>query len=605
MGRKNKKCGGASSSTYIKDIKEFIITRHAFSCNNLMERKYKHGSIYSRATELDPGLSMFGIVSTLLKTSKVGMDRYRSNTVFVSCLIRTWMTSILLYLPHIEHDDTLSLVISPFLKEKHLSFLTDGGNLPKDIVSQIVALVHFFNNLSILKSVLDGQSTELSAQTGSEIDTGSDTASTASMTSSISVSNQNDISKTIIKSILQKFANKIIKLLIPNKQGEYFEILIKTGVDLRVDLAHLLSLNEIFANVTVGDFYYFKSSSFRSKRGINPERNLFQLSYQLPHIDSNKQNSENMKIIFDKVMNEVDKMENDYDHQFYLLNINAAKNEALEEKARNSHGYSGVLEPDPNNDSEMIGGASTDPIFEHNINKFIEWVHLNYVDLSKIHVVTHSDCMQAFLSKINISYRLPETQYGIFFGPQDIIINRPTNNDSRVLLGIPPSESGHNIKKLNADNWKKGENGYNKKYNKPLLSPQNVWDLTFTSEFNIGMDKSVNFSLRNMTCHAGIPKPNASIFFESCEYNCDFGQSLGMNHNKTQKCSNELNPGPGFFRRVFTRKVQPPKSVNIESPKSVKDEEIKPKKRTWKDWLLRRNGGKIRKTRKIRKTIYK
>ena len=179
----------------------FTITRHAHSCNNLKEGKsdsntqflkriplagksiqgaVKNYNFFDRTSEHDPGLSFYGVLATLLKTSRISDDRYKSDTVFVSCLVRTWMTAILLYLPNIGND-TLTLVISPFIKEKHKELGTiakqmvvaalgtkksnpdtirdsnnggyttiDGGNLPKDIGEQIIMLIHFFKNLSVL-----------------------------------------------------------------------------------------------------------------------------------------------------------------------------------------------------------------------------------------------------------------------------------------------------------------------------------------------------------------------------------------------------------------------------------------------------------------------
>ena len=110
-----------------KDIsnKEFVITRHAHSCNNLTENKamISELSAVKRSYEFDPGLSIYGILTTLIKTSKIKSlnsenKRYDSDVVFVSPLIRTWFTSLLLYLPNIEESETLNLVVSPHLIEK-------------------------------------------------------------------------------------------------------------------------------------------------------------------------------------------------------------------------------------------------------------------------------------------------------------------------------------------------------------------------------------------------------------------------------------------------------------------------------------------------------
>ena len=110
-----------------KDIsnKEFVITRHAHSCNNLTENKAMISELTAvkRSYEFDPGLSIYGVLTTLIKTSKIKSlnsenKRYDSDVVFVSPLIRTWFTSLLLYLPNIEESETLNLVVSPHLIEK-------------------------------------------------------------------------------------------------------------------------------------------------------------------------------------------------------------------------------------------------------------------------------------------------------------------------------------------------------------------------------------------------------------------------------------------------------------------------------------------------------
>jgi hypothetical protein len=470
------------------------------------------------------------------------------------------------------------------------------------------------------------------------------TSETTSETNS-DISSKTDNLETATKNILRQFANKTIKLKI-HIGSELVEIIIRLKDDLMVDLENInKENNEIFYQYAIQDFYYFKSSSFKTKREINPTFKLFQLSNRLSNdnlYENIHKTDVNMKTIFDKIITELNNMRETYfENQTKDINeINKKNRQAvkkeegekqkeLQQEERDAKKEGRLLETTEEY-TELIGGNSTDPFFQHNINKFIEWVHnmsTQYTQSSKIHVVTHSDCMQSFLSKINISNYVANTQYGEFFGPVDIIINQPTRKENRVLTSIPAGSNNNNVKKINANNWKKGENETNKKYNKPLLSPQNVWDLTFTTEFSSGIDESidVNFSLRNITGHSGIPKPNKSIFFDSCEYNCDFSQGIGMNNNKTKKCTNELYPktNTGFFRRMFTRKVpklvKSPKielpkieSPKIESPKKIiKDvlQEEPPKKRyfirrlfSWKN-----KGGKTMKTinRQTRKPIYK
>ena len=200
----------------------FVITRHGHSCNNLKAGKSSF-SVMDRAQEFDPGLSIYGILTTLLKTSKIdSLDtedtRYKSSEVFVSPLIRTWLTGLLLYLPNLQKGKELDLHVSPYLIEKytkldsnlrnvanffhpkhegdieqeinrHGHFWTgddnrrpftyeesnsiefengmfnagstiDGGNLPSDVGQQIISLYHFFDvirgiNNSVIKQIED------------------------------------------------------------------------------------------------------------------------------------------------------------------------------------------------------------------------------------------------------------------------------------------------------------------------------------------------------------------------------------------------------------------------------------------------------------------
>lgn len=103
----------------------FQFTRHAHSCTNLLESQTPY---LPRNFENDPGLSLYGIL-TASKKACTCIHRYQSNTVFVSCLVRTWMTAAILYA---LHPGPLTLIVSPFIMEKFNSRIPggDGGNLP-------------------------------------------------------------------------------------------------------------------------------------------------------------------------------------------------------------------------------------------------------------------------------------------------------------------------------------------------------------------------------------------------------------------------------------------------------------------------------------------
>ena len=79
-------------------------TRHAFSVANMYkERSSFKGNkpFIDQQLENDTKLSLYGILSAL-KISPIKNSTIKNgDTVYVSCLIRTWMTALCLYLPHL------------------------------------------------------------------------------------------------------------------------------------------------------------------------------------------------------------------------------------------------------------------------------------------------------------------------------------------------------------------------------------------------------------------------------------------------------------------------------------------------------------------------
>ena len=158
----------------VDDIKKLnkvlIFTRHGPSCNNLVsdgqaiaapfqitkevtKRKLdsSHTSLIDKKVR-EPSLSDGGIERLInFKLTSKQKDIFNSDHVFVSCLIRTWMTAIILYgINPVEKDKPLYLCVSPFLKEYYQYGIKDG-NFPVDVDKQIDQIKIF---LSFLKSVL-------------------------------------------------------------------------------------------------------------------------------------------------------------------------------------------------------------------------------------------------------------------------------------------------------------------------------------------------------------------------------------------------------------------------------------------------------------------
>lgn len=163
MGSDNTK-DTSSTQSVINEMKrkaskpdqvQFKITRHAYSCNNALDE----GKLGVLDKNFDPGLTYAGIILAKFRgqlTDMKGKLIYKSNTVFVSCLLRTWETATMLYLQHTE-DEPLTLIISPFLKETHGTVskaLAARGNYPAFFFQQL-QLFHYFLSYSLAIGLFD------------------------------------------------------------------------------------------------------------------------------------------------------------------------------------------------------------------------------------------------------------------------------------------------------------------------------------------------------------------------------------------------------------------------------------------------------------------
>ena len=119
---------------------QFQFTRHALSCNNINAGNY----IYN-GKDFEPSITQYGIIYTIYFT-KENKEHFTSSHVYVSNLLRTWITAFLLYGPH--EPDNLHLYISPYLKEKHMSIIgidIERGNFPKEFLHTIEKFIKTMN----------------------------------------------------------------------------------------------------------------------------------------------------------------------------------------------------------------------------------------------------------------------------------------------------------------------------------------------------------------------------------------------------------------------------------------------------------------------------
>jgi len=151
-----------------KSTQIVVFDRYGQSCNNLIDDMVSALKKLPTSKTCEPTLSLYGILS-ILGTNKnlvvvednnitTGNIKEDNMVIFVSCLVRTWMTAILKYLPHCGNSN-FTLVISPYLKEKHGNFFRCGNMPAPDIQSQIKKIDNFFsylqhivNNLETLKN---------------------------------------------------------------------------------------------------------------------------------------------------------------------------------------------------------------------------------------------------------------------------------------------------------------------------------------------------------------------------------------------------------------------------------------------------------------------
>lgn len=127
---------------------KYYISRHLRSCNNVVDDKHPMFGVLKKQGE--PSLSLWGTLTGLgLNRNILGEF---NNKVYVSCLVRTWMTAILEYFPSCENNE-LTLIVAPFIKEKHIVNF-DYGNLPILLNKQIEKLIQFYDFLLLIKQSL-------------------------------------------------------------------------------------------------------------------------------------------------------------------------------------------------------------------------------------------------------------------------------------------------------------------------------------------------------------------------------------------------------------------------------------------------------------------
>jgi len=129
----------------------FQFTRHAMSCNNISMGK-------SSGKDTEPSISLYGILNTISFSNKPeNLEAFTSPHVYVSNLLRTWITAVLLYGGNtgknlLNFKNPLNLYVYPWLKENKATVPIVGttverGNYPKDFQHTLKKFQFFFDEL--------------------------------------------------------------------------------------------------------------------------------------------------------------------------------------------------------------------------------------------------------------------------------------------------------------------------------------------------------------------------------------------------------------------------------------------------------------------------
>jgi hypothetical protein len=149
------------SKNEINNNKSFniSISRHGYTYANVVK------GTTAQQYEKDAKLTIYGILTSLIHGNELVDNEKKEglvsvpNLIYVSVLIRTWMTAICLYLPQYNKENLLSntepifsLVVSPFIKETGKGY-PGLDNEPDEIPLQINNIIRFLEYLKSISEV--------------------------------------------------------------------------------------------------------------------------------------------------------------------------------------------------------------------------------------------------------------------------------------------------------------------------------------------------------------------------------------------------------------------------------------------------------------------
>jgi hypothetical protein len=149
------------SKNEINNNKNFniSISRHGYTYANVVK------GTTAQQYEKDAKLTIYGILTALIHGNELVDNEKKEglisvpNLIYVSVLIRTWMTAICLYLPQYNKENLLSntepifsLVVFPFIKETGKGY-PGLDNEPDEIPIQINNIIRFLEYLKSISEV--------------------------------------------------------------------------------------------------------------------------------------------------------------------------------------------------------------------------------------------------------------------------------------------------------------------------------------------------------------------------------------------------------------------------------------------------------------------
>jgi hypothetical protein len=137
----------------------FQFTRHLPSCNNL--NLGGDFSFLKTGKDYDPASPIYGVIEAIkfsLKNEAVFRSSENSEPVYVSNLVRTWMTAVILYGIRDHTKDRLSclrLCVSPYLKEETAQVLGHWGNQATNLTNAINSFIYFLIKIQYIYLIGD------------------------------------------------------------------------------------------------------------------------------------------------------------------------------------------------------------------------------------------------------------------------------------------------------------------------------------------------------------------------------------------------------------------------------------------------------------------